>query len=606
MNAVPSIPTPSRDIAQDHPYAPAMHGAVREILAELFDALWIEDVADLRSRGILGAPSEDGTRDYALALGPGHLRARVRPDGWRDGVRLAGGAQFETARGTRDLDAAGLLALALDALPDLPPAIRQRTLAAMEGVLDALPDREAAIDPLVAQALSGDAVAAPLAWERLAAWRDRPFHPLARARGGFDRAENLAYGAEAGRYFALSWCALARDRLDRSPGAGPQGPATALLDPSQRALLAEEMEARGLDGSHVALPLHPWQAAHVLPERFAPEIRGGRLVPLEFRGPLVAATSSLRTVALPTRPGLHLKLPLDVRTLGVRRLLPPQSLQNGLHGAALLAAGIARDPDLARTVLIADETAFWHFAEADGDLYAERPGLLGCAVRRLPAAPAVPLASLAVAPRGGVPPALRAVAGDTPDLAALFTDIAGLVLGTALRCACLGFVPELHGQNALVAFEAGRPRRLILRDHDTVRTAPDWLAGVGLPVPAYLVTDPRRNSLLLRRPEDLIAYAQTLALDVALRAVAEAFAAAGRGFTLAQARRILIATVEAALDGVEAPAARKALVASCLVARPDAPFKEVLAPLLAAPALTTSMPSRLGRAPNPLAPGAGR
>ena len=46
--------------------------------------------------------------------------------------------------------------------------------------------------------------------------------------------------------------------------------------------------------------------------------------------------------------------------------------------------------------------------------------------------------------------------------------------------------------------------------------------------------------------------------------------------------------------------ARKALVATSLLDRPTAPFKEVLTPLLAASTLTTSMPSRLGRAANPL------
>ncbi|MFH6787254.1 IucA/IucC family protein [Methylobacterium sp. MA0201] len=590
--AAPHAPNLAPDLAPD---------LAREVLAELFDSLWIEDVAGFRSRGVLGPPDGDGTRDYALALGPGHLRARVRPDGWRDGVRLAGAARYEAARDGRDLDAPGLLAMALDALPELAPAVRRRTLDEMARLVDDLPDREAATDALATQALADDPFAAPLAWERLAAWRDRPFHPLARARHGLDRAQSLAYGAEAGRYFALSWCALARDRLAGSPGAGQSGPAAALLDPPQQALLAREMEARGLGASHVAVPLHPWQAEHVLPGRFAPELGDGRLAILDFRGPLVAATSSLRTVALPSRPGLHLKLPLDVRTLGVRRLLPPQSLHNGLHGAALLAAALARDPVLGRSVEIADETGFWHFAEADGDLYAERPGLLGCALRRLPpGGPAVPLASLAVAPQGGVPTAVRAVAGDAPDLAALFSDLAGLVLGTVLRCACLGFVPELHGQNALVAFAGGRPHRLILRDHDTVRTAPDWLAGIGLPVPAYLVTDPLRNTLLLRRPDNLVAYAQTLAIDVALRAVAEAFAAAGTGFTLAQARRLLVAAVERTLDEADAPSGRKALVADCILERETAPFKEVLTPLLAAPTLSTSMPSRLGRAPNPL------
>ncbi len=577
--------------------APALDRA-QDLCAELFDALWIEDVAGFRSRSALGPPSADGTRDYALALGAGHLRARVRPDGWRDGFRLAGAARFETASTRAELDASALLALVLDGLPDLPQAIRARTLAEMTRIGDELPMWEAWADTLLTETHPDDSIV----WERLAAWRDRPFHPLSRSRHGLDRAQVLAYGAETGRFFALSWCALARDHLACAPDAGHPEPATAILDPQQHTLLGQEMARRGLAASHVALPIHPWQAAHVLPKPFGPELGDGRIVALDFRGPLVAATSSLRTVAFPARPGLHLKLPLDVRKLGVRRRLPPQSLHNGLHGAGLLAAGLARDPWLCRSVALADETAFWHFAERDGDLFAERPALLGCALRHIPegGAAVIPLASLAVAPRGGVPPAVRAVAGDAPDLADLFSEIAGLVLGVVLRTACLGFVPELHGQNGLLAFAEGRPCRLILRDHDTVRCAPGWLVESGLTVPAYLITDPHRNSLLLPRPDELLAYAQTLAIDVALRAIAEAFAAAGTGFTLDATRRILVATVRGVLTEADAPSARKALVAACLLDRPTAPFKEVLTPLLAASTLTTSMPSRLGRAANPL------
>ncbi|WP_284246987.1 hypothetical protein, partial [Methylobacterium haplocladii] len=76
----------------------AMTGRIGpELLAELFDALWIEDVAGFRSRAVLGADFADGSRDYALALGAAHLRATVRPDGWRRGVRLAGPVRYESA-----------------------------------------------------------------------------------------------------------------------------------------------------------------------------------------------------------------------------------------------------------------------------------------------------------------------------------------------------------------------------------------------------------------------------------------------------------------------------------------------------------------------------
>lgn len=577
-------------------------GCPVDILAELFDAFWIEDVAGSRTRAVLGPPQPDGRRDYALALGAGHLRALVRPDGWRPGVRLAGAVRFESATGAEPLDAPGLMTRVLSALPGPAPAAHADLIVRMRGILAQDDLRSGTAADLDAAASGGS----PLAFERLAAWRDRPFHPLSRSRHGLSPREVLAYGAEAGRYFPLAWCALARESCAASPPTDAGGPAALLLDGPQHALLQAELAARGLDATHRAMPLHPWQAAHALAEPFGEEIRSGTLVPLDFLGPLCAATSSLRTVAIPSRPGLHLKLPLDVQTLGVRRLLPPQSLRNGGHGEALLRAGLARDPWLARHVRVADESSFWHFREADGDVYAERGAGLGCQIRRLPdeAGVPVPLASFAVAPLGGLPPAVRAVAGDDPDLPRLFAGIAELVLGTALRCVALGFVPELHGQNALVLCAGGGPRRLVLRDHDTVRTAPAWLTGSGLPVPPYLVTDRVRNSLLLARPEDLLAYAQTLAVDVALRAIAESFAQTGRGFALREARAILIALCESVLAEAAMPEERRSLLAALLLDAEEAPFKQVLTPLLAAGRAGTSMPSRLGQAPNPLFRGA--
>ncbi len=596
MTAAPTRPTGS-DLGSD---LGLDFGA--DLLAELFDALWIEDVAGFRGRAVLGPPLADGRRDYALALGAAHLRALVRPDGWRSGIRLAGPVRHESATGSDGLDAPGLLARILSALPDLSPSVTARTLDRLHGIVARAGLRETTAAELDSAAAIGSA----LAFERIAAWRDRPFHPFGLLRHGLSREEELAYGAEAGRYFPLAWCALARERCARSPSADPGGPATALLDGPQRAMLDAELDLRGLAASHVAMPLHPWQAAHALAEPFAGEMRSGALVPLDVLGPLCAATSSLRTVAFPSRPGLHLKLPLDVQTLGVRRLLSPQSLRNGGHGEALVRAGLARDPWLARHVRAADETVSWHFCEADGDVYAERGALLGGQIRRLPDEPGVPvpLASFAVAPLGGLPPAVRAVAGDAPDLPGLFAGIADLVLGTALRCVAQGFVPELHGQNALLVCSDGAPRRLVLRDHDTVRTAPAWLAESGLTVPPYLVTDRLRNSLLLARPEDLLAYAQTLAVDVALRAVAEAFATAGRGFGLREARDILASTCDRVLADTPMPARCRSFLSRILLDSEEAPFKQVLSPLLAVERAGTSMPSRLGSAPNPLFRGA--
>ncbi|MGG1877170.1 IucA/IucC family protein [Paenibacillus cisolokensis] len=58
-----------------------------------------------------------------------------------------------------------------------------------------------------------------LALERCAALRDRPFHPVAKVKLGWGRAECGLYTAEAGQPIRLRWMAVRRDRL-LSGGAG--------------------------------------------------------------------------------------------------------------------------------------------------------------------------------------------------------------------------------------------------------------------------------------------------------------------------------------------------------------------------------------------------
>ncbi|CVI63153.1 IucA/IucC family protein (plasmid) [Agrobacterium leguminum] len=576
---------------------PTHAGDRNAILDDLLDLLWTEDVAGLRSRVLSSQQDNHAT----IAIGGKEIVVRLQPDHWRGGWRPSG---IEHAQTCKTLDPSELLWLVLNALPELDLLVLDRTMRQL-GQSEKNVDLVQAMGTVLSNAgKQPGALGNDLLWERMAAWRDRPFHPLAHSRGCWGAGEIQEYGAEFGRYFPLRWCAVEKSNLFASPRAKGGGPAAAILDDAQSALLGQELVRLGIDTTHEALPLHPWQADHVAPREFSEELADGRITMLDFRGPLVVATSSLRTVAIPGKPGCHLKLPLDVETLGVRRLLSAQSLYNGLKGADVLASALANRPGLGQIARLADETQFWTFSELSGDVLAPRTAYLGCAVRTFPlidGASLIPLAAFAVAPAGGIPPAIEASLQACRDntLEGFIVELFDLLAGFAIEALASGFIPEMHGQNVLVEISKGRPSAVILRDHDTVRCHTAGLAACGLQAPEYIIKDPRRATMLLSRPEDLIAYGQTLLFDVALRAICTELDRAG-ALELSTSRHLLRTSVEHRLECIEMPSEERERLRFALLEQPDWPFKQILTPLLQTTELGLGMPSRLGLASNPL------
>src|SRR5581483_8269141 len=115
----------------------------------------------------------------------------------------------------------------------------------------------------------------------------------------------------------------------------------------------------------------------------------------------------------------------------------------------------------------------------------DKPGHLGCLLRVWPAEAApglgghvnlVALGALGVVLPDGTAPGLARLAADrgddpaSPDAAlAVFDDVASVVSEIALACFGAGFLPEFHGQNAVLRCRRGRVEGVVLRDHDTVR-----------------------------------------------------------------------------------------------------------------------------------------
>ncbi|MFK4145480.1 IucA/IucC family protein [Streptomyces sp. NPDC004065] len=270
-----------------------------------------------------------------------------------------------------------------------------------------------------------------------------PFHPNCRSRPGFSVAEQLAYAPEHRPSVRLGLLAV----------------------PAAECLVSGAWPEQFEDGGRLLLPVHPWQAEHVLRRRCADGVFEAR--------PLM----SLRTLAVPGGP--HVKTALSARlTSSVRDI--------SVASVAASAALSAFAEDLA--------------GRADGLLHITRT--LGAAAAGSP-----DLAALwRESPRAYVSPGEHvlpvAALGRTgltgsPSWLADFTRLA---LGAGLRLLELGVALEAHGQNLLVVLSArGAPLRLVYRDLADIRVSPARLARHGLTVPRLPARNLTDDPVALRR-----------------------------------------------------------------------------------------------------------
>ncbi|WP_371668377.1 IucA/IucC family siderophore biosynthesis protein [Streptomyces sp. NBC_00289] len=264
-----------------------------------------------------------------------------------------------------------------------------------------------------------------------------PYHPGCRSRPGFSVAEQLAYGPEHGPVVRLGLVPV----------------------PAGRCVVTGVWPEELRDGGRLLLPVHPWQAEHVLK------------LPCE-RGPSAHPLMSLRTLALPGGPhvktALSARLTSSVRDISVYSITLSATLSDFaealatradglLHVTRTLGAATAGSPDLA---------AVWR--ESPGAYAAAETG------ERV-----VPVAALA--------------GTGLPDSPAWLARFARLALTVGLRLLELGVALEAHGQNLLVVLSpGGEPLRLVYRDLADIRVSPLRLARHGVPVPELtgrLVTD---------------------------------------------------------------------------------------------------------------------
>lgn len=361
-------------------------------------------------------------------------------DAGRDGVtlRLRDGRRLHGPAPDPYATAAYVTAVRLDDVPQDRPARLMTDLAVPHGA-----DLAAELDHSVASLALSRAGQPPHReewpesdWE----WEQRvvdghPYHPNCRSRPGFSVAEQLAHAPEHRPLVGLGLVPV----------------------PAETCLVTGAWPEQLRDGRRVLIPVHPWQATHVLKRPCEERLTGHPLM-------------SLRTLALDG--GVHVKTALSARlTSSVRDISVPSV------AASMTLSAFAAEPAARTDGLLHVTRTLGAVTDGSPDLAAvlrESPQEYGGPGERV-----LPVAALATT--------------ELPGSAEWLGELARLALAVGLRLLELGVALEAHGQNLLVVLSAtGAPVRLVYRDLADIRVSPARLARHGIPVPelpARILTD---------------------------------------------------------------------------------------------------------------------
>lgn len=441
--------------------------------------------------------------------------------------------------------------------------------------------------------------------ERIASLRDRPFHPLAKAKIGFSEQDYTTYMAEFGKPTLLHWVAVSNDSIARGC-EGDDYSCLKLLDRASHARLESEMERKGISKlTHTLLPVHPWQMKHRIVPNFNDEIEAGTIVVLETEAGEWSATSSVRSFAPVQQSRLMLKLPISVLSLGAARYLPVVKLLNGLAGELMLRQAVACDDTLQGRVFLCEEKHWWGYMPSDMGLFDDHPRHLAAQVRIYPTEllderyRIIPMASLGVTLDGEH--LLTAIYGGRPkadDAVRFYEELAAAFYDITMRLFKVGVVPEIHGQNCCLVLKDNQVGGLMLRDHDSVRLHQPYLDKHEIEDPRYHIRPGYSNSLYNETIEKLIFYVQSLGTQVNLAAIIEAMADA-YGIPEEQLWTITGRQLRQAVERIDIPENDRNVLLQVLFESETWPSKLIIRPLLEADGVPGAMPSGKGVGYNP-------
>lgn len=505
----------------------------------------------------------------------------------------------------------------LDSPTEVGRAVLQRALSdkayAQPGVGDFLASLDIALEQYAlgweqVQYLSANVPASSYEWfikgERVAALRDRPFHPSSKAKVGFNAEDVTRYAAEFGKAISLRWVAIRLDAVQQGCEDGLS--ILDVLDDIQRGVVKAEFARKGITlGEYLPMPVHPWQLEQVILPRFTEEIEEGSIIVLDVEVGDVQATSSLRSMAPSTESTRMLKLPVSVLSLGAARYLPVVKLLNGLAGERMLRQAVACDETLKHKVYMCEEQNWWGFMPESMGLFDDHPRHLAAQIRVYPSElldddyKVIPMAALGVNLEGDH--LLTEILGDnlsSKDVLEFYTSIATTFYDIVMRLFKVGVVPEIHGQNCCLVLRDNQVNGLLFRDHDSVRLHQPYLDKHGIADPAYHIRPGYSNSLYNETIQKLIFYVQSLGTQVNLAAIMEALSEV---YHIPETKlwEITEQAWKEALQHVQLPESDRAALAHAIFESKEWPVKLVVRPLLEADGVPGAMPSGKGIGWNP-------
>jgi siderophore synthetase component len=384
--------------------------------------------------------------------------------------------------------------------------------------------------------------------DQLAAYLDHPYYPTARAKVGFDTESLSLYAPEFGAQFKLNWLAI--------PKASTTLTSNVLSCwPSMKDVGLDQ----ALQASHSLFPVHPLTLKSLddLPQ-------GALMAPNSAL--TVQATLSVRTLALVDYPGVHIKVPLLMATLGAKniRSIKPSTLYDGHWFEQALTRLAQCDPVLAERISHVDEQHGGHLG--DNKLFAY-------IVRRYPssmqAKHLVPVAALASPlPDGRLHLMQLADEYYQGNWQAWFSDYLSLMLKVHLRLWLkYGIALESNQQNAILAFSGKNGMSLVMKDNDSARLLASRYrqSQTQIEREAHPVESLIDQRIFVDDDEALAQMFTTITLQLDIAAIIEAMAAAGMATTAqlyGQLRACLLSELDSLqLEGVATDYARHYLLA---------------------------------------------
>ncbi|WP_017728875.1 IucA/IucC family protein [Halalkalibacterium ligniniphilum] len=441
--------------------------------------------------------------------------------------------------------------------------------------------------------------------EMISSLRDRPFHPLSKAKIGFTPEDYQKYMAEFKKKTTLCWVAICNDSIVKG-ASGSEIESLDVLNDEQKAIIEKELFLKGISiEKYTIIPVHPWQLKNIILLNFKKELEDKTIIVLDSKIGDFLATSSVRSLTSLNESTKMLKLPISVKSLGAARYLPVVKLLNGIVGEQMFRQAVACDKTLENRVFLCEEKNWWGYMPKSMGLFDDHPRHLAAQVRIYPQEilktdyKIIPMSSLGVVVQDSH--FLTEILGESlskEDVINFYTDLATTFYDITMRLFKVGIVPEIHGQNCCVVMKHNEIIGLLFRDHDSVRLHQPYLDKHQIKDPGYHIRPGYSNSLYNETIEKLIYYIQSLGTQVNLAAIMESLSEV---YSIPEKVfwQITKIKLRESLQTIDIPEEDRKVLHYELFERKEWPVKLIIWPLLESDGVPGAMPSGKGVGHNP-------